>query len=60
VKRILSEAYLKETLDFGIKFSMIEGNLELIRYSNADWAGDLDTRHSTSGYVFQIGISTIS
>ena len=29
-------------------------------YSDADWAGDLDTRRSTSGYVFQIGDSTVS
>lgn len=25
-----------------------------------DWAGDVDTRRSTSGYVFQIGSSTVS
>ena len=29
-------------------------------YSDADWAGDVDTRRSTSGYVFQIGSSTVS
>ena len=29
-------------------------------YSDADWAGDVDTRRSTSDYVFQIGSSTVS
>ena len=24
----------------------------MIRYSDTDWAGDQDDRHSTSGYVF--------
>ena len=58
VKRIFR--YLKGTLDFGLKFSVDEGNLQLIGFSDADWAGDIDTRHSTSGYIFQIGNSTIS
>ena len=58
VKRIFR--YLKGTLDFGLKFSMNEGNAELIGFSDADWAGDLNTRHSTSGYIFQIGSSTVS
>ena len=51
---------MKGTLDFGLKFFVDEGNLQLIGFSDADWAGDIDTRHSTSGYVFQIGNSTIS
>lgn len=29
-------------------------------FADADWAGDVITRKSTSGYVFQIGNSTIS
>ena len=29
-------------------------------FADADWAGDVMTRKSTSGYVFQIGTSTIS
>ena len=33
---------------------------ELNGYSDADWAGDVDTRRSTSGYVFQFGNGTIS
>ena len=32
----------------------------MIGFSDADWAGDVDSRRSTSGYVFKIGDSTIS
>ena len=33
---------------------------KLVRYSDSDWAGDLDTRKSTSGYVFYLGNCVIS
>ena len=58
VKRVLR--YLKGTLLYGLKFSAHEEEPELFAYSDADWAGDVDTRRSTSGYVFQIGSSTVS
>ena len=58
VKRVLK--YLKGTLMYGLKFYAHEEEPELFGYSDADWAGDVDTRRSTSGYVFQIGSSTIS
>ena len=58
VKRVLR--YLKGTLNYGLKFSAHDEDPELIGYSDADWAGDVDTRRSTSGYVFQIGRSTVS
>ena len=32
----------------------------LMGYTDADWAGDQDTRRSTSGYVFGIGSGAIS
>ena len=32
---------------------------EWFGYSDADWAGNVVTRRSTSGYVFQIGSSTV-
>ena len=45
----------------GVKFSCFsDENSQIIDYSDADWAGDLDTRRSTSGYVFQTGQSTVS
>ena len=32
----------------------------LVGYSDADWAGDLETRRSTTGYLFQLGGGAIS
>ena len=58
VKRVLR--YLKGTLQYGLKFSAHEEEPELFGYSDADWAGDVDTRRSTSGYVFQFGSSIVS
>ena len=49
VKRILR--YLKGTLNLAIKYQKSE-NDPLIGYSDADWAGDLDDRHSTTGNIF--------
>jgi len=40
--------YLKGTLNHGIN------SKECVAYSDADWAGDIDDRKSTSGYLFQI------
>ena len=49
VKKILR--YLKGTLNLAIKYQRSESNM-LIGYSDADWAGDLDDRHSTTGNPF--------
>lgn len=57
VKRILK--YLKRTADYGILFQP-KYKLTLCGYSDADFAGDIDTRRSTSGYVFMLGESVIS
>ena len=57
VKRVLR--YLKGTLDYGLKYSVNE-NPTLVGYSDSDWAGDINTRRSTSGYIFQIGNNTVS
>jgi hypothetical protein len=48
VKRILR--YLKGTKSFGLKLGSAKGTL--VGYSDSDWAGDLDDRRSTSGFVF--------
>ena len=57
VKRILR--YLQGTHDYGLKFSGREQDV-LVGFSDSDWAGDIITRRSTSGYIFQFGQSTIS
>ena len=51
VKRILR--YLKGTENHGLLFN--PSNDTLVGYSDADWAGDLDSRRSTTGYLFMIG-----
>uniref|UniRef100_A0AAV1TIP8 Polyprotein n=1 Tax=Peronospora matthiolae TaxID=2874970 RepID=A0AAV1TIP8_9STRA len=56
-KRILK--YLKTTQDLSIVFSGINKG-ELIGFADANWAGDLDTRRSTTGYVFFLNGSVIS
>ncbi|KAG6617006.1 Retrovirus-related Pol polyprotein from transposon TNT 1-94 [Phytophthora cinnamomi] len=56
-KRILK--YLKTTQDLGLVFNgRTKG--ELFGYADANWAGDLDTRRSTTGYVFFLNGSAIS
>ena len=57
VKRILR--YLRGTVGYGLCFSGTDGD-ELIGFSDSDWAGDLDTRRSTSGYVFKIGSAVVN
>ena len=56
VKRVLR--YLRGTSSYGLMLG--EGGMELSSWSDSDWAGDVDTRRSTSGYVLQLGSSTVS
>ena len=56
-KRILR--YLKGTVYLGLSYKKCaDGNL--IGYSGADWAGDVDDRHSTSGNVFLLAKGAVS
>ena len=57
VKRVLR--YIQGTTNYGLRFSTDDSNV-LVGYSDSDWAGDIDTRRSTSGYTFFIGKSLIS
>jgi hypothetical protein len=61
VKRVLR--YLKGTRELGIKYSaaaMASGGCLLVGYSDSDWAGDIDTRRSTTAYVFMIAGGAVS
>jgi hypothetical protein len=50
--------YLKGTIDLSLTFR--SKNQQLIGYSDADWGGDLNTRRSTTGYIFQLFGATIA
>jgi len=55
--------YLSGTKHFGNTFcGDAEDDLStmIIRYTDSDWAEDLDTRQSTSGYVLKICSAAIS
>ncbi|CAM8919002.1 unnamed protein product [Rhodiola kirilowii] len=57
VRRILR--YVKGTTNYGLLYKKgVEG--KVIGYSDADYAGDHDTRRSTTGYMFHMGSAAIS
>ncbi|KAJ8766885.1 hypothetical protein K2173_009229 [Erythroxylum novogranatense] len=56
-KRVLR--YLKGTTEFGI-FYKKGGDNDLITYTDNDYAGDLEDRKSTSGYVFLLSSGAVS
>ena len=56
VKRIL--CYLKSTLTHGLLYE--PDSLRLEAYSDADYAGNPDDRHSTGGYCIYLGYNPIS
>ncbi|GAU36022.1 hypothetical protein TSUD_211600 [Trifolium subterraneum] len=59
VNRIMR--YLKGTLTDGIMYKHTsDKRMELIGWSDSDYAGDLNDRKSTSGYVFMLGTGAIS
>ena len=57
VKRILR--YLKETVNLAMKYEKSENGI-LVGYSDADWAGDPNDHHSTTGNIFIISGGAVS
>ena len=57
LKRVLR--YLKGTLNHGILYKQ-DGLDKCVGYSDADWAGDISDRKSTSGYIFMLSGGAIS
>ena len=43
---------MKGTTDYDITFVRKKNNLSVVGYVDADYAGDLDDRRSTTSYVF--------
>jgi hypothetical protein len=56
LKRVLR--YLKGTVDKCLVYS--KTGCDLVGYCDADWAGDVDERRSTTGYVFKMQDGPIS
>ena len=56
-KRILR--YFAGTTNFGIQYTSIS-NFKLIEYTNSDFAGSIDDRKSTYGYVFIFGSGSVA
>ncbi|XP_039131843.1 secreted RxLR effector protein 161-like [Dioscorea cayenensis subsp. rotundata] len=57
VRRILR--YLKGTTVYGILYRKGE-RCQVTGYCDADYAGDCDTRRSTTGYIFSLGSGAVS
>lgn len=51
IKRMIR--YISGTLHFGIHYSF-DSNVEIVGFSDADWAGNIDDRKSTSGGCFYL------
>ena len=59
VKRIFR--YLKGTSNYGLLYSKNVDNAgTMVGYSDADWAGDVNDRKSTSGYLFMMSGAPVS
>ncbi|UYV79268.1 hypothetical protein LAZ67_17001872 [Cordylochernes scorpioides] len=58
VKRTMR--YLKQTKTFGLHYSKQDEDMELNAYCDSDFAGDMKTRKSTSGYTILFGKGPIS
>ncbi len=56
VKRIMR--YLKKTID--VKLCLGGFDIVLSGYCDADYAGDMDDRKSTTGYMFKVGLGAVS
>jgi hypothetical protein len=52
--------YLEGTKDYGLVFGGSSNDLSLVGFCDADYAGDLDTRRSTTGYIFTLNGAAIS
>lgn len=57
VKRIFR--YLRGTTNYGLFYNK-DANESILGYSDADWAGDIIDRRSTTGYVFTLSGAAVS
>jgi len=54
--------YIRYTTDLGIQYTRTESSAHtgLFGYSDADWAGDIQDRKSTTGYLFLVSNGAVS
>ena len=52
--------YLKYTQYLGISYEAVQNHGNLQAYSDADYAGDAETRKSTTGYLFKLANGPIT
>ncbi|KAM6543936.1 hypothetical protein CsatB_008383 [Cannabis sativa] len=52
--------YLRGTMDVGLIYGKGSEHTNVVGYVDSDYAGDLDTRKSQTGYAFQLNQCTIS
>ena len=57
VKRIIR--YIKGTLNFGLIYKSNNDITKIQAFSDADYAGDLTDRRSTTGYILKLGNSVV-
>ncbi|XP_062114249.1 uncharacterized mitochondrial protein AtMg00810-like [Humulus lupulus] len=51
--------YVKDTINYGLLYKKGD-EIKIVGYCDADYAGDHDTRRSTTGYVFMLGSGVVS
>ena len=56
-KRVLR--YVKGTSDYGLLYSR-SSHPKLSGFTDSDWAGSVDDKKSTSGYVFSLGSDAVT
>ena len=52
--------YIAGTIDYGCHYKKTGAELKLLGYSDADMAGDIDTRKSTTGVIYFLGKNVIT
>lgn len=53
-------AYLKGTINYGLKYKNGDSESEVVGFSDADYENDIETQRSTTGYIFRIANGPVS
>ena len=51
--------YLRGTIGYGLRYS-VDSDMQLVGYTDSDWAGSVQDQKSTSGCCFSLGSAIIS